>query len=270
MLTQRISSFDIVWQFYNAGYVKNKFTDSAEVFSSFIEPRGLLKQFSQADYRKLFGKKYDERSRRSDKQLEEIYKNYGENDAFSTIRLLKENDNICNISINLMHNSISERSWIKPPYDLYKKNGRIKHQYYYIQQGPFQSIQIHNYQSKSMQDKNDADDYEVGGNNHFDIYVFKNPKLYGKGTKNFTRYSLKDLDFANEFDDSRLYHETTKERIVNEFIDAILGKVCRKQLKTDISTYSVPVQIMSSIYQSNARYKKGLNPLIKFKINEKQ
>ncbi len=262
--------FDIVWQFYRAGYVKNKFADSAEVFSSFIEPKGTLTQLNQSDYYKLFGKEYNNRKRKSDKQLRQTFDGYGENDTFSIVRLLNKGDNVCNISINLMHNSVSERNWVLPSPDLYKGNGRIKHQSYYIQQGPFQSIQIHNYQSKSKQEKNNASDYGVGGNNHFDIYVFRNPKMFGGDTKNFAKYSLNDLDINNELDDTRLYHETAKETIVKEFIDAILSKVRRKRLKIDIATYQIPVQIMSSIYQSNARYKNKLNPLVKFKINEKK
>ena len=262
--------FDIIWQLYKAGYVKEKFADTAEVYSSFIEPRGTLKQLSQSDYVKLFGSKYNQKKRRSNKQLVDIFQGYGENDAFSIIRLLNKNDNVCNLSINLMHNSTSERNWLEPKKDLYKGNGRIKHQYYYIQQGPFQSIQIHNYQSKSKQDQNKTSDYEVGGNNHFDVYVFRNPKMFGNKTKNFTKLSLKDLDRPEMFDDSRLYHETTKELIIKEFINTISGRTDKRQIKSKITTYQIPVQIMSAVYQSNCRYKQKINPLVKFKINEKE
>jgi len=44
--------------------------------------------------------------------------------------------------------------------------------------------------------------------------------MFGGDTKNFAKYSLNDLDINNELDDTRLYHETAKETIVKEFIDA--------------------------------------------------
>ena len=262
--------FDIVWQFYKAGQVQRKVADSAEVFTSFVKPRGLLKQFGQDDYRQLFGSEYDHRSRRSTEELNELFKTYGENDAFSQIRLLKDGDNVCNISINLLHNSFSERSWVDPAKDLYKGNGRIKHQSYYIQQGPFQAIQVHNYQSKSKQDTNNISDYELGGNNHFDIYIFRNAKFFGKDEKNLRVLSLKDLANQTRLEDSRLYHETAKDLVVEDYLKAIAGEINQEEPKTNFLSYRVPVQIMSAIYASNARYEKQKNPLVKFKLkNEK-
>lgn len=261
--------FDIVWQLYLSGQVPEKSASAAEVFSSFIEPTGILTQLNQQDYQAIFGSDYTNLQTMSDTELRTTFEGFGENDAFTIIRLLKENIAVCNISINLLHNSISDRSWIEPSSDLYKGNGRIKHQSYIINQGPFQSIHIHNYQSKSKQDTNTLDDYGVGGNNHFDIYVFRNPRMFGGNTKNFEKYSLKDLDTSSSFDDSRLYHETTKEMVVREFITAVRGEIKPSQIRSNILTYREPVQIMSAIYQSAARYKRGVNPLIRFELNEK-
>lgn len=262
--------FDIVWQFYKAGYVKDKFADQAEVYSSFLQPKGLIKQFTQNDYKKIFGDKYNLRDRKSDSELNDIYNGYGENDAFTNIRLLKDNENICNISINLLHNSLSDRSWVTPSNDLYKGNGRVKHQYYYIQQGPFQTIQIHNYQSKGKQDNNGLADYEVGGNNHFDINIFRNAKMFGGRTKSFTKVTLKDLDTKHMLDDKRLYHETAKEQIVSEFLNSIEGKTNASNIKSFIDTYDTPVQIMSAVYQSNVKYINRKNPLVKFNIKDEE
>ncbi len=260
--------FDIVWQFYKNGLIPKKYADSAEIYSSFLNPGGVLKQFDQSDYKKVFGHRYYDRPRRSTHDLAEIFNGYGEIDAFTVIRLLNNGDNVCNISLNLLHNSFSRRSWITPAKDLYKGNGRVKHQYYFIQQGPFQCIQIHNYQSKSTQDHSNIEDYKIGGNNHFDIYIFRNKDMFRGEELAFRKVSLKDLIDSNTSGTNRLYHETTKEKVIREFIDAVRYGVDREKLTADIATYQVPVKIMKAIYQSNARYRKHKNPLVKFDIQD--
>lgn len=258
--------FDIVWKFYKSGMIKSKSPDSAEVFSSFLYPSGLLTQINQSDYIQYFGKRYHDQQRRGENELFDLYKNFGENDAFSVVRLMKNSQNICNISINLLHNSFSRRSWYAPNYDdLYKGNGRVKHQYYYIQQGPFQAIQIHNYQSKDVHDKSYVEDYELGGNNHFDIYVFRNAKMFPPGEIPLKVYKVTDLD--QKLDTDRIYQEVKKEEVIREFIRYILGEVKLSDTLSNITSHDMGVKIMSSVYQSAVRQRKNNNPIIKFKIN---
>ena len=94
--------------------------------------------------------------------------------------------------------------------------------------------------------------------------------MFGGKSKSFEKVTLKDLDKNHNFDDKRLYHETTKEYIVSEFLDAVSGKIDSSLIKSHIDSYDTPVQIMSSIYQSNVMYKNNLNPLVKFKINDEK
>jgi hypothetical protein len=258
--------FDIVWQFYLAGKVENKFPDHGETFTSLLQPDGYLSQINQDDYKQYFGEEYAQRFRRNEKELYPLFQKYGEIDSFSLIRLLKEKRNMCNISINLLHNGFSRRAWATPNKDLYKGNGRIKHQSYHIQQGPFQNIQIHNYQMNDKQDHNTSDEFKLGGNNHFDIYVFRNAAMFGEGTKPLTVYSLKDLDVDNKIDDTRLYHELTKEGVIIEFIQYMLGNVSKKDVKSNLPTHEVPVKIMSSIYKSHIYQNIGKNPISTFSI----
>lgn len=260
--------FDIIWQFYKAGLVKEKMADSAEVFTSFVTPDGSLTQINQNDYHKYFGDDYLKRSRRTNSELYQAFKGYGENDAFSVVKLLKNNRNICNVSINLLHNSFSRRSWVEPAKDLYKGNGRVKHQYYHIQQGPFQCIQIHNYQSNDKQDNTNIDDYSLGGNNHFEIYVFRNAEMFGGDQKPLEVINLRELATSEGVDSNRLYHETAKDQVVLEFILSVDGEIDKKDSTSSITTYRVPVQIMSSIYKSHINYESGNNPLVKFEIND--
>lgn len=260
--------FDIIWQFYSAGLIESKKPDSGEVMSSFIQPAGLLTQFTQEDYANYFGKEaFTAIQKHKTEELYDIFENYGENDAFSIVRLLKDGHAICNMSVNLLHNSFSRRSWMEPACDLYKGNGRIKHQYYHIQQGPFQCIQIHNYQANDQQDNSTAEDYALGGNNHFDIYVFRNSRMFGGDTKPLEVYTLKDLDKDDSFDDSRLYHESAKDGVIVEFINYVLGNVKKKDLVSNITSHQVGVKIMSAVYQSHINYVQKQAPLASFAID---
>jgi len=259
--------FDIVWKFYEAGLIEGKAPDRGELFSSFLNPDGLLTQFSHVDYERCFGRDaYDAKSKRDHKVLKKIYKSYGEIDIFSVIRLLKGETNICNISLNLLHNSFSRRSWAKPSVDLYKGNGRVKHQYYNIQQGPFQCIQIHNFQSNDIHDSNTLDDYKLGGNNHFDIYIFRNAAMFGRGEKALRVLNLKDLDEKSSFQDDKLYNETAKEGVISEFLNFLEGDMDIESMKSNITSHSIPARIMSAIYESNVKLERGGNPLVKFDI----
>lgn len=258
--------FDIVWQLYLSGQIATKFPDQGEAMTSFLTPDGLLTDFSQRDYTQYFGDAYNGRKRRTDEELYKTYENYGEIDAFSIIRLLKEKRCICNISVNLLHSSFSRRAWMLPSADLYKGNGRVKHQTYMIQQGPFQCIQIHNYQTSDKHDANNQDDYALGGNNHFDIYVFRNSEMFGPDEKPLQVYNLKDLSAEGTIDFSRIYQETKKEEVIIEFLEFIRGTRKKADILSNITTHEIPVKIMSSVYSSHINYKKGKSPVVGFKI----
>lgn len=254
--------FDIIWQFYLASGTIKKRPDSGEAMTSFLSPSGLLQQFGQDDFAAYFPD-YNIVKRRSEEELNDLFEEYGEIDAFSLIRLMKEGQTICNISTNLIHNGFSRRSWSIPNADLYKGNGRVKHQTYSIQQGPFQNIQIHQYQADDNHDSGDLHSEDVGGNNHFDIYVFRNASMFGDGEKSFVKYSATDLE---DTDTSRLINESAKDKVIMEFIDCILGNIPKDQLRSSIESHAVPVNIMSAIYQSQTQQVNRQTPLAHFEI----
>lgn len=257
--------FDIVWQFYQAGMITDKHADSVEVMTSFLNPRGLLKQFGQKDFAAYFPD-YNETAHRTEDDLWDLFEKYGEIDAFSLIRLLKNGETICNISSNLIHNGFSRRSWAMPHQDLYKGNGRVKHQSFSIQQGPFQNIQIHQYQSEDEHEENSVKDYILGGNNHFEIFVFRNAKMFEANEPSLATYNLQDLDIKQELDNSRLYNETAKDSVLTEFFEYILGRIPKESLKSNIDTHATAAHIMSAIYQSQAQQVNGETPLAGFRL----
>src|SRR5574344_378634 len=163
----------------------NKKFDEISVFSKFIRPSGVLLQQNQAELAKIFGNEYKKFDNRTDEELLKLYKekNEAEVDANSIISLSYNGNPVTNITLNLMHNGFSCRSWLNSNMkDLYKGNGRVRHEYHNIEQGCLQNIQIHSYQSKDKHDINNESDFEIGGNNHYDIYVFRNSGIVGGQT----------------------------------------------------------------------------------------
>jgi predicted dehydrogenase len=248
---------DIAWQFYEAGTIETKRPDSMQTYSSFLSPAGFDVQITESDYKEYFGSTYEVSGLTREKYIETV-RNYGEIDAFNIIRLLKNDINICNISINLLHNSFSRRAWAKPDADLYKGNGRVKHQQFIIQQGPFQSIHIHNYQANAEHDIDNSKEYELGGNNHFDIYVFRNSKMFASEIP-FYKISSKELE-ADE--STRLTTEKVKNIVILEYINFILGSEDKANLISNIESHLMPVKIMRSIYKSNSLFLEGKNPVV--------
>ena len=84
-----------------------------------------------------------------------------------------------NIQFSLLHGGFSRRSWSEPRKDLYKGNGRVRHEYYSIHQGPFQSIKYESYQSDQIDNEDLKESGQVGGELHSDVLIFRNSKMIG-------------------------------------------------------------------------------------------
>jgi predicted dehydrogenase len=241
--------FDTVHQLYEASQLQDKMADNFQVTSSFITPEGFIEQLTKTDYLSIFGSAYSEVNEHSDNELKSIYQNFGELDISAILRMNKQGTCVANCSINLLHNSFAGRTWLYPGDDLYKGNGRIKHEYYNIQQGPFQNIQIHSYQSEDIHDNSKGDQFNIGENNHFDVYIFRNPLVSSNG-KRMELFSYRDILKDSISYNAKIVMEDVKHTIVNDFIDFLTLKKTKKEIKSQITEHLVPVQIMSAIYQS--------------------
>ncbi len=258
--------FDILHQYYLAGQRENKAPDVLQLMTSFVKPRGFLMQFNEKNYFDYFGEAYKNTKLSNDSNLSSIFENYGEIDASILLRFIKNGENICNSTINLLHNSFSRRAWLKPREDLYKKNGRVKHEYHSIQQGPFQNIQVHSYQSNDDHSVNNEADYLLGGNNHFDIYVFRNSVMFDKDELPLRIYKLKDLDLNKNYNENELSNDLAKEFVLTEFFGFIRGRINKNQLISNIDSHSISVKIMSYVYRSHINQIQGDSPLVEFKL----
>jgi len=255
--------FDTIYQFYKAAGIKEKFADSMEIVSSFIKPNGFLTQLNENDYLKTFGEQYNLVNHYSDEDLKTICKDFGEIDLSAIITLKKDEEPIANFNVNLIHNGFAGRTWIRPGEDLYKGNGRIKHESYNIQQGPFQNIQIHAYQATDKHDENKGNEDYLGGKNHFEIYVFQNPLVADK-SKQPQVYSYRDVS-ANALSkkESMITMERVKFKVVEEFADYLIGIRKKETINSQIEDHITPVQIMSGIYTSNIMKQRNTGNIVK-------
>lgn len=254
---------DTIYQFYKAAGIQDKLADKMEITSSFIKPNGFFTQLTEEDYKRIFGERYNSVKQWSDVELRKICTDFGEIDLSSIITLKKNEDAIANFSVNLIHNGFAGRTWIRPGKDLYKGNGRIKHESYHIQQGPFQNIQIHAYQASDKHDEeNGLEDY-LGGKNHFDIYVFRNP-LVADTPRQPQVYKLPDIIASTEMSsESMITMEWVKYRVVEEFADYLTGRRDKASICSQIEDHVVPVQMMSGIYLSHILRQNNLSNIVK-------
>jgi hypothetical protein len=206
---------------------------------------------NQQDLEKIFGEDYTNLDSRKNEELLKLYKenNEAEIDATALINLSYQGIPVTNITLNLLHNGFSRRSWLYPNInDLYKGNGRVRHEYHNIEQGCLQNIQIHSYQSNDKHDINTDNDFAIGGNNHYDIYIFKNSGILGG--KPFEMITGKEIAERYSLDKSKVMNELARHEAVKQFLEAIIQKRKIIDIKGNITDHCLSVQLMSMIYQS--------------------
>jgi len=255
-------SLDMINWFMDATLKKDKKIDNADVFSNFLRPKDFLAQINFDDYRKLFDN-FDNFNKCSEEDFLRAVENFGEIDAFNSF-VFKKNDRImCLGSVNLIHNGFSQRNWVSAiGRDLYKGNGRVRQEFYFIEQGPFQSISLLSYQSEEINpDKNDGL-YDFGGEYHFDIHIFRNSKMF-KGWKSHEKISIKDLWENNMQGYSRGHQEDSRINCIEDFISSIKNN---RESLSDIVSHERGTFLLSSIYQSAIKLRQGENSLVNIKF----
>ena len=242
--------FDIVPFLINSSYSKDKLYDEVTAYSTVVRPLDFLQQISLKDYEKLFGKKsFNNHNKYSEKEYEKLMKHFGEIDAFTNLEFKNKNKTITLASINLAHNGFAQRDWVTAEgKDLYKGNGRVRQETHIIQQGPFQSVHYHSYQSKEVNPDENVGLYDVGGEYHLDIYVFRNSKMIGG--KTFEKITFKNLNKRIMKNKSRGHQEDARANGFLEFVEFLEGKRKRKDMTSDFLTHRMGSLITSLIYRS--------------------
>lgn len=119
--------FDSLSQIVEDSYKKShRSVEKITASAYFTKPEHII---NQLDYSKLF---------KENIQLDHIpdFTRYGEHDATVSGQFSGGDETRTLFTISLLHNSVSDRHWIQSRKDLYKKNGRIKHEFLNIHQGP--------------------------------------------------------------------------------------------------------------------------------------
>lgn len=245
--------FDLIAQLVECGIPYSKKPNSVEMFSFQNNPYDYLHQITLSDYNKMFDFTYKNKYFKN--EIFNLCRNYGEIDSFSQMQFKKDKATICTVQLTLNHNSCSQRGWPESRKDIFRGYGRVKHESIIIQQGPFQCIQLNSYQNKLPINENLAKDHEIGGLNHFDVYIYKNAKFLGG--KIFEKFSIDQLVNTNP-NEPRALVIAVKKKCLKEFFQYILKDTKQKKIRSDLITHRLGVLLMSSVYEASIK-----NELIK-------
>lgn len=237
--------------------------DDVECFASFLRPDGLALQMPRSVLRRAFGPDYDAACPESDDELARSFAACGEVDVEASFALRRAGVPFSLASLSLLHGSYARRSWLLPDRDLYKGNGRVKHEEHSIEVGPFLNVRIQSYQSKDLHDVcAPGADEAPGGNNHFDLLVFRNDRMIGG--KPFERFRLRDLPGARDFAPGSLFIAQVKSRAMGEWLDAIRrrGSPGAPAPRSDFADHRLSVLLMSALYRSWCARSAGTSPLV--------
>lgn len=233
--------------------ISDKSPNNLELFTQTCNPNDCIFQINKENYSKFFGEKVADGMFK--KYSEEKYEYFGEVDSYTQLQLRRDKKVVTTASINLLQNGFSRRSWTELPIDTYKSNGRIRHEYVNIQMGPLLNIQVHSYESYEIKDRGAINvESDVGGLEHFDIFIFRNSRLVGG--KYFERKKIDIKHGANHIG----HNEDARNECLLDFLSDT------KDGCSDIAYHNFTNMLLSQIYQATCKKKKGLLPHIAISI----
>ena len=213
--------------------------------------------FNENDYKEIFSLTELEEPYSNLSNID--YKNYGERNFYGNLSFYnKDNKLITTANLNLLHYGFSRRGWFKSR-DYYKSNGRVRHERINIQVGPLLNIQVHSYQSKQIQDRqNNVDEIMTGGLEHFDIDIYRNVDIIGG--KPFERIKLKDL-YVDEAEKQNFigYNELSREEFITAFLN---GTAENGDLKDQELGIEILYTATKTVYDKNHQK----NPIENFRV----
>lgn len=247
--------FDAVVTFLEAAEPGSKAIETVDILSMFSFPSDYSAQITAEDYKHLFAGYSPPVG-----TIPVPPVGLGEIDAFITCGFKRGTELITLGSINLLHNSFSQRGWADTHgRDPYKGNGRVRHESHYLVQGPFQALSLISYQSKEIDPESENGLYDVGGEYHFDLHVFRNHGLKPKW-KSYEKISVADLGPRTLSGRSRGHQEDAKREGVLSFLRRI-GPESEHPALSDLESHYRTVRLMSGVYKSNSLRRLGVSPL---------
>lgn len=252
--------FDVMYWYTQIA--KTKSPDRLDCYSNFIRPHDWITQLNVEDYKKIFGHSYSNgQFKISDEEFIEKTKGYGEIDAHINITLSQEGKKLTNLHFSLLHNGFSKRSWIESKTDLYKGNGRIRHETQIIHQGPFQAIYYVSYQSDQINNETLKGSGLIGGELHADVYIFRNSKVLGVDLPELEVIQFGKVNEQGLTGYSRGHQEDARGSCFCEFMMAVNGEIPKGKLKSSLEQHEGSVALMSLVYLAAAREYNNKPPL---------
>jgi predicted dehydrogenase len=213
--------------------------DTLKVSSTPIYPSDNMAQINSKVLKKVFKK---------DVKNDFDFKDYGEVDIFSTIELISKDKVITHAQIDLLHSGLSARSWFQiGDRDLYKQNGRLRHEQHYIAMGPFLAVSLTSWQGMPFgrEPYTNSEIYNPGHELNLDIKIFKNNKVVGGNA--LEEISLKDIYEPYLKDYSRGHQEDARKEIIDSFFDAVKFNW---PTESSLESHEMSSRIMEQVYLS--------------------
>lgn len=235
--------------------VKEQEADELDMFVKSFNPSDFMNQLQPQHYKRFLQQDYYPHfSADRVKQLG----SYGELDIFMLSQLKRSTSVITTAYLSLQQNSFSRRAWSEMPPDIYKGNGRIRHERVNIQVSTLLNIQVHSYQSYQINNQI-VIDYGPGHIDHFDILIFRNSEL--TGGKAFERIEI-GRDIGEKEHLLPTYFSNNEIARKNLFLDFLK----RSRSQSDLLCHAFTNQLLSKIYECLALAKNSQMPYILLKL----
>ncbi|WP_340682645.1 Gfo/Idh/MocA family oxidoreductase [Amycolatopsis coloradensis] len=252
--------FDIVPWLLEAGERPGKTIDQVEVHVNTTRPADLLAQLTHSDYRRLFPG-FADTSRYPEDELHRSIADFGEVDAFVSLCFKTQGRVMTLGSINLLHNGFSQRgNLVANNSDLYKGNGRVRHETHIVEQGPFQAIHFHSLQSLD-DDLAQTGTHSIGEKGHVAVHVFRN-NTFNPRWRSHQAYDYDALKTAGDGDHcGEPSQSASRRRAIYEFLEFLNGKRERATMASELTSHRRSSALMAATYLSAAQQWAGRSNL---------
>jgi predicted dehydrogenase len=253
-------SIDITSWLVRRSYASTHKLKDVELFANLVYPNDFLAQLPLDRYLDLFSG-FEQYRKYSPEVLAEKYETYGEIDIqISAAFKDEEGRTLTAGQLSLLHNSVAQRNWpTAEGRDLYKGNGRVRHEAHYLVQGPFQTIYFQSLQSEEILNEK-VNHSDIGGEYHLDIHVFRNNKMLPQW-KAYEKISLNDLAINILEGYSRGHQEDARRAAILTFLRSVNDTNTLRY--SDLLDQDYSIGMIGATYRSALYRKLGLNPLVK-------
>ena len=227
--------------------------DEFTSYASAVRPAGFLKQIPRTTYERRFSiKAWNAACPEDHGTLARRMQPFGEVDVFATNTFVSDGDAVLLSQIGLLHTSMSRRSWLQPSKDLYKGNGRVKHEHHNFVLGPFMAVQVHSYQSRDKHDVNDENEFLIGGNNHIEVHVYRNSDWWDKRVPELEIYSANQLSSRAGMPVEQMFSSFAKEQMLDDFFLCASGRRPLAHHRSRIGSHLLGGTMLSTVFEAVA------------------